>query len=217
MPSLHPWPFAASPKVPSTPVRRGWKWHRLTKIADLATGHTPSRQHPEYWTGDIPWIQLADIRAMDGLEALETSEYINELGIENSAAVLLPPGTVCMSRTASVGFVTIMGRPMATSQDFVNWVCSSELNPRFLMLLLMACRNPIRALGVGAVHHTIYFPTVERFSVCIPRVDEQEDIAGRLHDQMTAVAVARVAAEEGLSVIKALPSVLLRESFWGVH
>jgi hypothetical protein len=59
--------------------------------------------------------------------AQDTLESTNEQGIANSSARLLPEGTVVLSRTASVGFVTIMGRPMATSQDFVNWVCGPEL------------------------------------------------------------------------------------------
>jgi type I restriction enzyme S subunit len=54
---------------------------------------------------------------------------VTPLGLENSAARLLPANTVCLSRTASVGYVVIMGKPMATSQDFVNWVCSEAIEP----------------------------------------------------------------------------------------
>ncbi|MCZ7645975.1 MAG: restriction endonuclease subunit S [Planctomycetota bacterium] len=208
-------PFTADPMVPSEPTRPGWCWHRLTTLARLATGHTPSRRCPEYWSGDIPWLQLSDIRALDGRRALDTLEHINELGINNSAAMLLPEGTVCLSRTASVGFVTVMGRPMATSQDFVNWVCGPDLSPEFLKWLFIACRKPIRDLGSGAVHQTIYFPTVEQFAVCIPPLAEQERIAGRLTEQLGAVERGRAAAEQRLAAAEALPAALLREVFEG--
>ncbi|MCC6697176.1 MAG: restriction endonuclease subunit S [Candidatus Hydrogenedentes bacterium] len=207
--------FAASPVTPDRPVQAGWTWHRLTDIARLATGHTPSRYHPEYWKGDIPWLQLADIRELDGQEAQDTSEHTNILGLENSAAVLLPKGTVCLSRTASVGFFAIMGRPMATSQDFVNWVCSDNLDPWFLMYLLIANRKRIRDLGSGAVHHTIYFPTVQSFSVCAPPIKEQRRIAGFLRDALAGVEKARVAADEELRAINALPAALLHRAFRG--
>lgn len=208
-------PFSASPVVPTVPLRQGWSWHRLTDIARLATGHTPSRRCLEYWDGEIPWLQLPDIRALDGQHAFDTSEHTNLLGIENSAAVLLPKGTVCMSRTASVGFVTIMGRQMATSQDFVNWVCGPELDPDFLMHLLIASRRQIRELGSGAVHHTIYFPTVKAFSICAPPVDEQKRIAVQIAATLKAVETAIRAAEDQLAAINALPSAHLRQAYFG--
>jgi restriction endonuclease S subunit len=205
--------FAASPLVPTTSAHNGWRWHRLTELAKLATGHTPSRRHPEYWDGDIPWIQLPDIRALDGQTATGTSECINDLGIQNSAAVLLPAGTVCLSRTASVGFVTIMGRPMATSQDFVNWVCGPDLDPQFLMYLLLANRQGIRDLGSGAVHHTVYFPTVESFSVCIPEIDEQRRIGSQLAEQLASADAARRLASERVAIAEALTKGYFRSAF----
>jgi type I restriction enzyme S subunit len=205
--------FAAMPAVPTTSPRSGWRWHRLTDLARLATGHTPSRRRPDYWNGDIPWIQLPDIRALDGRVATNTSERISQSGIENSAAVLLPEGTVCLSRTASVGFVTIMGSPMATSQDFVNWVCGPDLDPQFLMYLLMANRQAIRSLGSGAVHQTVYFPTVESFSVCVPRIDEQRQLSASLLMKLEAAEAARRAVEDQLALVTTIPKSLLRAVF----
>jgi type I restriction enzyme S subunit len=207
--------LAASPLAPARPLHAGWHWYRLTDVARLATGHTPSRYRPEYWKGSIPWLQLADIRALDCHEAQCTSEYTNELGLANSASVLLPEGTVCMSRTASVGFFTIMGRPMATSQDFVNWVCGDKLDPWFLMYLMAANRRRLRDLGSGAVHQTIYFPTVQSFSVCVPPVAEQRRLATLLRERIQAAEAARTGAEAELETINALPAALLRRAFAG--
>jgi len=189
----------------------------LTDLARLATGHTPSRRSPEYWNGDIPWLQLPDIRALDGHVALDTSEHITALGIENSAAVLLPSQTVCLSRTASVGFVTIMGREMATSQDFVNWVCGPDLDPAFLMHLFIACRHPIRELGSGAVHHTIYFPAVESFSVCVPLPDEQKRIVSDLSRRLDDAALLLASCRQQLGAIEALPASFHRAAFNGTQ
>lgn len=208
-------PFVALPVTPRQPTRPGWRWLRLRDVARLATGHTPSRYHPEYWIGEIPWLQLADIRALDGKEAMDTAEHTNELGIQNSASVLLPKGTVCLSRTASVGFVTIMGRTMCTSQDFVNWVCGPELYPRFLMHVFLASRAAIRALGSGAVHQTIYFPTVEAFSICMPSIDEQKCIAEYLCRRIEVAASVRRATEVEREGIDALPGAVLRRAFAG--
>lgn len=211
--------FGASPSLsasliqPSEPTRTGWRWHRLTDLARLATGHTPSRRVPGWWGGDIHWLQLPDIRAVDGRRVRSTLEQTNEIGLANSAAVLLPEGTVCMSRTASVGFVSILGRAMATSQDFVNWVCGRELDPDFLMYLILRCRSEIRALGSGATHHSIYFETVENFSVCIPPIAEQRRIAADLASRFAeAEQLAKLIRDE-VAALEALPAALMREAF----
>jgi type I restriction enzyme S subunit len=156
---------------------RGWQWRRLTEVARLATGHTPDRKEPNYWNGGIPWLSLSDIRALDGKTALATKECVTEDGIKNSSSVLLPQGTVCFSRTASVGFVTVMGRPMGTSQDFVNWVCGPSLNSVYLLWALIVARKELLSLASGSTHRTIYFPTVEQFHVLVPPIALQERFA----------------------------------------
>jgi type I restriction enzyme S subunit len=64
----------------------GWQWRKLTDVARLESGHTPSRYHPEWWGGSVPWIALPDIRALDGKVAYDTIEHTNEAGIANSSA-----------------------------------------------------------------------------------------------------------------------------------
>jgi type I restriction enzyme S subunit len=158
----------------------GWRWAQLTEVARLATGHTPSRRHPEWWGGDIPWISLSDIRELDGTVATVTSEHVTQEGIANSSSVKLPKGAVCFSRTASVGFVTMMGQEMATSQDFVNWVCGPRIDPIFLMGALMQARKHLRSLASGSTHKTIYFPTVKQFAAIIPPLALQKEFAARV-------------------------------------
>jgi type I restriction enzyme S subunit len=115
-----------------------WDVVNIRRIALMKTGHTPSRSVVEYWEDTtIPWFTLADVwQLRDGLRTYlgETTESISELGLANSAAELLPAGTVVLSRTASVGFTGIMPAPMATSQDYWNWVCGPQILPEYLML-----------------------------------------------------------------------------------
>ena len=191
----------------------GWAWHTLTDLARLESGHTPSRGRPDWWGGDIPWIALPDIRRLDSRVAFETTETTNADGIKHSSARILPADTVVMSRTASVGFVTRMGRPMATSQDFVNWVCGPDLDPEFLMHLLIRSRDEIRALASGAIHKTVYVPTVKSFRVCIPPMAEQRRIVTELRERLATIDAMTIAIDAQLEAIDALPAALLRLAF----
>lgn len=161
-------------------VPEAWSWKLLTDVARLATGHTPDRERADYWNGGIPWISLTDIRSLDGRIATRTIQNVSALGIENSSAVILPKGTVCFSRTASVGFVTVMGTVMATSQDFVNWVCGPELDPTYLMWALLTARPRLQALSSGSTHKTIYVRVVEQFRALIPPIELQREFARRV-------------------------------------
>ncbi|QQR75346.1 MAG: restriction endonuclease subunit S [Holophagales bacterium] len=190
--------------MPATPAPKGWKWSALTDLARLESGHTPSRNHPEYWGGSIPWLGIRDARAHDGRRIDETEETINKLGIENSSARLLPAGTVCLSRTASVGYVVVMGRPMATSQDFVNWVCSKDLDPGFLKYLLIAEGDGLLRFASGSVHQTIYFPEVKAFHICHPPRPEQQRIVALLDEAFAGIAIAKANAERNLQNARAL-------------
>jgi type I restriction enzyme S subunit len=199
----------------STVPPSGWTWRRLADLARLESGHTPSRRHPEWWGGDISWISLPDIRALDGRVAYETAESTNEAGIENSSARVLPAGTVVLSRTASVGFATIMGREMATSQDFVNWVCGPDLDPHFLALVFRASRAYIRSLASGAVHMTVYMPTLQSFEICAPLIAEQSRIVERVSQELATTDALYSTIRQELAAIEALPTALLRHAFNG--
>lgn len=201
--------YALCVGVPARPAPPGWRWHLLADIARLESGHTPSRRHPEYWGGDIPWISLRDAKAHHGGFIYSTLETTNNTGIANSSSRVLPTGTVCLSRTASVGYVIVLAQAMATSQDFVNWTCSAELDPRFLQYLLIAEGTALRRFAAGAVHSTIYYPEVKAFHVCIPPVAEQKRIVTILDEAFENIDRATANTEQNLAKARKLFEALL--------
>ena len=190
--------------MPATSAPRGWRWTPLTELARLESGHTPSRKNPEYWGGSIPWIGIQDAKANSGKRIDDTHEKTNDLGIANSSARILPANTVCLSRTASVGYVLVMGRPMATSQDFLNWVCSADLHPDFLKYLFVAEGKGILRFASGSVHQTIYFPEAKAFHICHPSLAEQRRIVAILDEAFDGIATARAHAEHDRQNARAL-------------
>ena len=178
---------ALSVGCPDLETPKGWRWTPLSNVAQLESGHTPSRKHPEYWNGCIPWIGIKDATENHGRTLADTYQHVSELGLNNSSARLLPANTVCLSRTASVGFVVVMGRPMATSQDFVNWVCGPNIEPHYLKYVLLSENEALWRFASGTTHQTIYYPEAKAFHVCLPPLAEQKRIAevlGALDDKI---------------------------------
>lgn len=168
--------WAISIGNPETPAPSGFNWRALTSLAELESGHTPSRRQPEYWDGDIPWVGIRDATGNHGKRISDTRERVTDLGIRNSSARVLPANTVCLSRTASVGYVVMMGSPMATSQDFVNWVCGESLDPYYLKYILILEQESIRRFSHGTTHQTMYYPEAKALHVCVPVIEEQRRI-----------------------------------------
>lgn len=211
-----PGDLSLSVGMPARGARQGWRWVELSKLARLESGHTPSRRHAEYWGGDIPWLSIRDARAHHGEHISETEEQTNELGISKSSARVLPAGTVCLSRTASVGYVTVTKRPMATSQDFVNWVCLSALNPDFLKYIFLAeGREGLLRYASGAVHQTIYYPEAKAFHICCPDRAEQDRVVAQC-DSVTGESwrLADIYRRK-LAALDELKQSLLHQAFSG--
>jgi type I restriction enzyme S subunit len=176
----------------------GWRWVALADVARMESGHTPSRRHPEYWRGDIPWISVKDARGSHGGVINDTEEHTNALGIENSSARMLPTNTVCLSRGGTVGYVFRLGRPMATSQGFANWICGPEISPEFLAYLFLREGRALDRFASGTTIQTIYYPDLKAFHVCLPSIPEQRRIVAILDEAFEGIAAAKAAAERNV-------------------
>ena len=168
-----------------------WATGNIRRFARMRTGHTPSRSHPEYWDNcTIPWVGLTDVwQLRDGTRwyVEETAEKISESGLANSAAELLPTNTVIFSRTASVGYSGIMPQPMATTQDFWNWVCGPKLTPEYLLLLFRSMTQKFEESKSGSTHKTIYQGIAAGLRICVAPIGEQKGIASFVFDRAAGI------------------------------
>lgn len=164
-------------------IPEDWQVKRITDIARLESGHTPSKRNPAYWNGSIQWISLHDTEALDENEIVQTQKTITVEGLNNSSARLLPKGTVVFSRTATVGKVSLMGQDMATSQDFANYICGPGLSNLFLVYLFRGMSSTWKRLMAGSIHNTVYMPVFRELRIPLPpTLAEQEAIAEALSD-----------------------------------
>ncbi|MFD0032106.1 restriction endonuclease subunit S [Streptomyces sp. NPDC127172] len=175
-------------------IPASWQEVRVGLLAQMGSGHTPSRSRPDWWTDClIPWITTGEVKQVrdDRIEDLyETREKISELGMENSSAELHPKGTVFLCRTASAGYSGVMGRDMATSQDFVTWTCGPRLNPYYLLWCLRAMRPDLLGrLAMGSTHKTIYVPDLQMLRIPLPPLKEQENIVAKIRKDNAEIDV----------------------------
>lgn len=198
------------------PVR--WTVARLNRISKLESGHTPARSKPELWVGaDKPWITLNDVGAIAGAEFIRsTTNLISTAGLAASSARMLPASTVVLSRDATIGRVGIMAESMATSQHFAAWVCSPELDPRYLWMLLRYAMQPFLAsFDDGATLRTIGMPHVRKFAIPLPPLDEQRKLVRAAEAKRTASHSATIALTRQISLLTERRQALITAAVTG--
>jgi type I restriction enzyme S subunit len=170
-------------------VPEHWAIKKIKHTARMESGHTPDRKVEAYWVDcDIPWVSLNDTGFLKDNDYIsETAYTINELGIQNSSARLLPERVVVFSRDATIGRCAITTRPMAVSQHFIAWVCGEEILSEYLLLRLKSMTQELERLTFGATLKTIGMPDVKTLATPVPPISEQKEIV-----EYVAKAVSRL-------------------------
>ena len=200
-------------------VPEHWEIKRTKHVAVLESGHTPSRQHPEYWENcTVPWFTLADVWQLRNDKrdyVSQTKEKVSELGLAHSSARKLPAKTVILSRTASVGFAGIMQVSMATTQDFVNWICGPEIIPEYLLYVFRSMRQEFTRLLMGSTHKTIYMPEVGTFVTPVPPVDDQKEIVAFIRGECRKLDALSEKIEAHIEKLQEYRSALITATVTG--
>ncbi len=200
-------------------VPEHWSVVQVRHVANLGSGHTPSRSRPDWWEDCyIPWFTLADIWQVrrEGRRFVhETEEKVSDLGIENSSATVHPAGSVILSRTASVGFPAIMACDMATSQDFAVWRCGQRIHNEFLYLVLLGMKQELSRLMIGSTHKTIYMPDIEAFRTPLPSVAEQKAIADHIDGETKRIDRLSKFTSSSIALLKERRSAFITAAVTG--
>lgn len=174
-------------------IPSSWDARRIKFVARLSSGGTPSREHPEYWEGNIPWVKTGELK--DGL-VLETEEHITDLGLSYSSAKLFPKGTLLMAmygQGKTRGTTGRLGIDAAINQACVAFTLISNIHKTYLWMVLRAIYDPIREAAVGSGQPNLSIKLISNFYIPLPSYKEQIEIASYLEHQYVAIdeAIAR--------------------------
>ncbi len=164
-------------------IPEDWESTLLGTIATVSSGGTPSRKVPEYWNGDVHWVTTAEI---DFNVVWSSAESISSLGLANSAAKLLQPGTMLMAlygQGKTRGKVAVLGIEAATNQACASITVTSKVSQVYVFHLLASRYDAIRGLSNSGSQDNLSGQIVKSIGIPLPPTKaEQEAIAEVLND-----------------------------------
>ncbi|HID9460849.1 TPA: restriction endonuclease subunit S [Proteus mirabilis] len=109
----------------------GWENSTIGEIEpNIITGKTPSKNHPEYFGGNVPFITIGDIRGNTYI--VSTEETLTDKGAATQKNKFLPEDSICVTCIASPGLVGFVTTPAQTNQQINSLVCDNERNKYYL-------------------------------------------------------------------------------------
>lgn len=112
--------MANKPRIRFRGFTEDWEQRKLDDIAKIKTGGgTPKTANPEYWSGNIPWIQSSDLAEGD-IVHVNINKFINNNALKNSAAKLISRDSIALVTRVGVGKVAVINQDFTTSQDFLS-------------------------------------------------------------------------------------------------
>ena len=195
-----------------------WKVSRIKRVAEMDSGHTPSRTVESFWVDcRIPWVSLNDTKQMKVTDyLLETAVCISEKGMANSSAHLLPAQSVVVTRDATIGLAAIIGTPMAVSQHIIAWICDHEkVFPEYLLLVFYAMEDELERYTFGATLKTIGMHDVSKLTGAFPPISEQREIVRHVFKEKDRFAKLTIRAGEMLELLQERRTTLISAAVTG--
>ena len=149
-------------------MRINWRHCRLGDLGEIRSGGTPATNKNEYWGGHIPWCTPTDITSLKGRFISSTERQITELGVKNSNAELLPPGSVIVCTRATIGEAAINTVPMATNQGFKSIIPTQDVDSDFLYYLVRSLKREFVRRAAGSTFLEISASSFAKIPVRIP-------------------------------------------------
>jgi len=175
----------------------------LDEICDIVSGGTPSRSRMEFWNnGDIPWIKIGNL---NGKYVEKADEYITKVGLENSAAKVLPKGTILYTIFATLGETAILSIDACTNQAIAG-ICikdNLQVSTDYIYYFLKSKKKFVNNIGRGVAQNNINMSILKAFKVPLPEYSVQSEIVDILDKTVNIINIRRVELEKLDRLVKA--------------
>ena len=187
-----------------------WIEVELRQTGVMKSGGTPSTLVPEYWNGNINWLQSGAVQNCY-IYPSAVNQKITELGLSKSAAYLISHDSVLIALTgatcANVGYLTF---DSAANQSVVSIEPYPEYSAKFLYQLLLTKRDLILQNRGGSAQGGVTLNQLKGITVTLPRdLEEQVEIAAILSAMDNEIAALEAERDKYKNIKQGMMQKLL--------
>jgi type I restriction enzyme S subunit len=199
-------------------VPEHWNVPKLKWITQTTSGGTPSTAKYEkyYENGSIPWIRTTDL---NNGQLFDTPIYITESALNDTACSLMPNESILLAMyggAGSIGKHSILRFESTINQAVCGIYPSSHYLPEFMHYFYEFYRPfwMINAAGtrkdpnIGQDH-------IKEAKVCVPPIEEQQDIVSYLDKMLTTFNNLDNKAKEAIELSKERKTALISAAVTG--
>ena len=194
-------------------VSNSKQWHtdNLSMVCKaIYGGGTPSKAHPEYFKGSIPWVSPKDMKSAVIFDSID---YITEEAVRDSTTKMVPIGAVLMVIRSGILKhtlpVAIAAVELTLNQDMKAFVVGDNITSEFLMYYFKAIEADVLSGVRGVTADNIDFKTFQQRQVIVPPLS--------LQNQFTAfvaqVDKSKAVVQEALNKAQLLFDSLMQKYF----
>ena len=195
-----------------------WEATKLKYRAIFYGGGTPSKNNPDYWKGDIPWVSPKDMKSS---RIGNSQDKITTLAVVESSTKLIRAGAVLMvvrsgilQRTIPVGINDIA---VTLNQDMKAIIFGKPLLADFFQLLVSGLESQLLLewRKQGATVESIEHEYLANSTLCIPPYEEMGAIIEYLKEETTKIDRLIAKAEQAIELMKERRTALISAAVTG--
>lgn len=152
-----------------------WHIHKLSDVATITGGGTPSTKVSEYWDGEIDWYTPNEIG--ERIYARGSKKKITNLGYKKSSTKLLPINTILFTSRAGIGNTAILAKEGCTNQGFQSIIPNSEkIDSYFIYTISNHIKKYALKHAAGSTFLEISGKELGKMKLFLPSLKEQQKI-----------------------------------------
>lgn len=171
-------------------IPKDWQLKQIRHLCTSNGGGTPSKNNPNFWVGNIPWVSPKDMKFQYISDA---EDHVSEDAVKQSSTKKIPTGSVLivvrgMILAHSVP-VAINTKVVTINQDMKALVPNENISCDYLHLVLSGLKRTLLELTDNSAHGTKCLRTdlFEKLWIPLPSLKQQKKIISEINEKVIKI------------------------------